>query len=234
MLVQLEHQLVRVAEKPVLTRLEGLDHRMLRGVVVLGGVLVLRTVAAADVAALHAEAEVDPDVTHLEAFLAAVAAGRDVQVGTVEVRAGVGHQPRYPSTTPGSRTVASLGSRPALRRARRWWSRSQAWSKVTSMSLRRCRSSGLTEPWDSRSNSWCSSWARALMRLMISWSSIRMPPYRERSWMARSISMVSAWPGPLAARHTVTRGKGTGRAPPQPARNPAPPHTPPPTHTRPP
>src|SRR5205807_9542121 len=37
-----------------------------------GGVLVLRRVAAADVAALEAEAEVDPGVAHLQAFLAAV------------------------------------------------------------------------------------------------------------------------------------------------------------------
>jgi hypothetical protein len=38
----------------------------------LGGVLVLGGVAAADVAAFEAEAQVDPSVTHFQAFLATV------------------------------------------------------------------------------------------------------------------------------------------------------------------
>ena len=41
------------------------------GVEMLGGVLVLRVVAATNVAALAAQAQVDPAVTELEAFLAA-------------------------------------------------------------------------------------------------------------------------------------------------------------------
>lgn len=39
---------------------------------VFRGVLVLRRVAAADVAALEAEAEVDPAVAHLQALFAAI------------------------------------------------------------------------------------------------------------------------------------------------------------------
>jgi hypothetical protein len=38
---------------------------------VFGGVLVFRVVAAADVAAGHAQPEVDPVIAHREAFLAA-------------------------------------------------------------------------------------------------------------------------------------------------------------------
>src|SRR5256714_5965540 len=176
--VELEHELVRIAPEPVLTRLEGLDHRVGRRAVVLRGVLVLRAVTAADVAAGHAEAEVDPDVADLQALLAALAAGGDVEVDLVQMRAGVGHQPRYPSTVSGSRSVAPSGSRPALRRARRWWRRSHAWSRVTSMLRSRSRSSGVTLPSDSRSKRRCSSLARALMWSMICWSSLPAPSWR--------------------------------------------------------
>ena len=41
---------------------------------VLAGVLVLGGIAAADVAALQADAQVDPTVSHLETFLATLAA----------------------------------------------------------------------------------------------------------------------------------------------------------------
>ena len=43
---------------------------MLRRVVVLGGVLVLRRIAAADMTALEAEPQVHPGVTDGQAFLA--------------------------------------------------------------------------------------------------------------------------------------------------------------------
>jgi hypothetical protein len=57
---------------------------------VLGGVLVLRAVAAADVAAGEAKAEVDPAVADLEAIFAAGGAGGDgANLG--EVGAGFRH-----------------------------------------------------------------------------------------------------------------------------------------------
>jgi hypothetical protein len=53
---------------------------------VLGGVLVLRRIAAADVAAGEAEPQVDPGVPHLQALLTTVAVRAHVadlvQVGT--------------------------------------------------------------------------------------------------------------------------------------------------------
>ena len=45
---------------------------MLGAVEVLGGVLVFGGVAAADVAALHAQAEMHPGVAHLQALFAAL------------------------------------------------------------------------------------------------------------------------------------------------------------------
>src|SRR4029077_305955 len=52
---------------------------------VLGGVLVLRRVAAADVAAGEAEPEVDPGVAHLQALLATPSVGFDV-LDLIQVR----------------------------------------------------------------------------------------------------------------------------------------------------
>src|SRR5258706_13728147 len=67
--LHLRHLLVGVAPHPPLARLDGADDRMFRPVVVLRGVLVLRRVAAADVAALEGEAEVDPVVAHIQGLL---------------------------------------------------------------------------------------------------------------------------------------------------------------------
>jgi len=44
---------------------------MLRGVVVFGGMLVLRAIAAANVPTRQAEPQVHPSITQLQAFLAA-------------------------------------------------------------------------------------------------------------------------------------------------------------------
>src|SRR5262249_9346627 len=73
-----EEDLVDVAPGPVLARLERADEGVVRAVEVLGGVLVLRRIAAADVAAGEAEPEVDPAVPHLEALLATVGVRGDV------------------------------------------------------------------------------------------------------------------------------------------------------------
>src|SRR6476646_1393894 len=57
---RVEVDLVGVAPAPLLLRLERLDDRVLAGVKLAGGVLVLGVVTAADVAALGAEAQMDP------------------------------------------------------------------------------------------------------------------------------------------------------------------------------
>jgi hypothetical protein len=69
---------IHIAPTPVLPGLERLHDRMFRLVKVLGGVLVLGRVAAADVAADKTFPQVDPGVAHLEALLAAFAAGPDL------------------------------------------------------------------------------------------------------------------------------------------------------------
>ena len=74
-------QLVDVAPAPGFSRLVGADHRVVGGVEMFGRVLVFRIVAAADVAACQACAQVHPAVAALQAFFAAVGialAGGDV------------------------------------------------------------------------------------------------------------------------------------------------------------
>jgi hypothetical protein len=85
-----EEDLIDIAPDPVLARFEGLDDGVVGGMKVLGGVLVFRRVAAADVAADKAEAEVDPAVARLEAILATVRARGDI-VDLVEMGAGLVH-----------------------------------------------------------------------------------------------------------------------------------------------
>src|SRR5215204_3196300 len=80
--------LVDVAPDPVLTALHGLDDRMLGGVEVLGGVPVPRVVAAPDVAAGLAEAEVDPGVAALQTLLAPLRGPRGDVRDLVEVATG--------------------------------------------------------------------------------------------------------------------------------------------------
>src|SRR5215217_3571005 len=70
--------LVYVAPDPILVRLEGPDERVLRGMEMPAGVLVLGAVATANVAADEALPEVHPRVTHLEALLAPFGARFDV------------------------------------------------------------------------------------------------------------------------------------------------------------
>jgi hypothetical protein len=66
----IEDDLVDVAPPPILPRLEGADDRVLRGVEVLAGVPVLGVIAAADVAADHAQPQMDPGVAQRQALLA--------------------------------------------------------------------------------------------------------------------------------------------------------------------
>ena len=57
-----QHDLVDIAPEPIFTRLEGLDDRVVSSVEVLCSMLVLRGIAAADVPALGAEAQVYPRI----------------------------------------------------------------------------------------------------------------------------------------------------------------------------
>jgi hypothetical protein len=86
----LEHQFIHITPAPVFSRFKGLDDGVARGVKMLGGVLVLGAVAAADVAAFQAKAQMDPGIAHFEAFLATRAAGFDLANGT-EMGACNGH-----------------------------------------------------------------------------------------------------------------------------------------------
>src|SRR5207249_2463000 len=74
----LDRLVVHVAPAPALVRLERGDQRVVGLVKVLSGVPVGRAVAAADVAAGQAEAQVDPPGAGLQTLLAALrGAGRD-------------------------------------------------------------------------------------------------------------------------------------------------------------
>jgi hypothetical protein len=84
-----QHDLVNIAPHPILSRLDRAHERMLAAVEVLGRVLVARIIAAADVATRQAHAQMYPLGAHLQAFLAAVCAARDIADG-VEMRADLG------------------------------------------------------------------------------------------------------------------------------------------------
>lgn len=71
--------LVYVAPGPGFSRLEGLNQEMAGFMEVLGGVFVLGGVAAADVAALEANPQVNPGVAGLQALLAALGIGGEVR-----------------------------------------------------------------------------------------------------------------------------------------------------------
>jgi hypothetical protein len=69
---------IHVTPAPVLARLKGLHHGMLGLMKVLGGVFVFGRVAAADMSANEAFPQVNPGIAHLQALLAAFAAGLDL------------------------------------------------------------------------------------------------------------------------------------------------------------
>src|SRR3954451_11108553 len=85
--------LVDVAPRPVLARLERADDRVLLGARVRGRVTVGRAVAAADVAALEADPQVDPLAAAGEAVLASVdGLGQLEDFHVVEMGAVLGHR----------------------------------------------------------------------------------------------------------------------------------------------
>jgi hypothetical protein len=68
---EVEFEIVDETPAPVFAGFEGAHDGVLGAVEVFGGVLVFGGVAAADVAALHAEAEMHPGVAHFQALFAA-------------------------------------------------------------------------------------------------------------------------------------------------------------------
>ena len=68
--MEFKFDLIQIAPAPILSRLEGPDNGVTYGVIMLRRMFVLRRVAAADMAADHAQAQVHPDIAHLEAFFA--------------------------------------------------------------------------------------------------------------------------------------------------------------------
>ena len=73
---QVEHHFVDEAPAPAFGRIIALDDRMLGRVEMLGRVLARRLIAAADMAAGAADAQVEPGVARFETFFAAKGAGR--------------------------------------------------------------------------------------------------------------------------------------------------------------
>ena len=86
----LHGELVDVAPDPVFVWLERLDQRVARGVEVLGGVLVRRRVAAVDLPAGQAEAQVQPRAADLHTFAAPRGCLRIDVADLVQMRA-LGH-----------------------------------------------------------------------------------------------------------------------------------------------
>src|SRR5690349_7373390 len=92
-----ESDLVEVAPAPVLARLERADDRVLGRALMGGRVAVRRVVAATDVPALQADAEVQPLAPDAQAVLAAGdLRGQLAELDLVEVRAD-GHACTMPS-----------------------------------------------------------------------------------------------------------------------------------------
>jgi hypothetical protein len=85
---KVQFQVVDVAPAPSLAGLERLHDRVLSAVEVLGGVFVFRRVAATDMAALQAQPQVHPAVTHLQTLFAALGVRRDL-LDLVEMLAGL-------------------------------------------------------------------------------------------------------------------------------------------------
>jgi hypothetical protein len=65
-----KHDLVYIAPGPILARLNRPHEGVLGGVKMLGRVFVFGRIAAAHVAAAQAQAQMNPGIAHLEAFLA--------------------------------------------------------------------------------------------------------------------------------------------------------------------
>jgi len=69
---RIHRQFINVAPNPFLVGFEGLDYWMSGGVEMFGGMFILGIVAAADMPTDQTDPQVNPSVTHFEAFLTAV------------------------------------------------------------------------------------------------------------------------------------------------------------------
>ena len=74
---KLKHNLIDVTPDPVLSRLEGLNDRMVGRVEMLGGMLILRTVAAAHMSTGETEAQVYPGISNFQTVLTSIGARCD-------------------------------------------------------------------------------------------------------------------------------------------------------------
>jgi hypothetical protein len=83
---EIKSHLIDVAPAPVFARLVRLDDGMFGCVEVLRGVPVLGRIAAADVAAGHAQAQMNPGVTALQAFFTSARMGFHIS-NLIRVRA---------------------------------------------------------------------------------------------------------------------------------------------------
>src|SRR5579871_4580010 len=77
-LCELKHQLIHVAPRPVLSRLERADHRMTVLVKMLRRVASRRGITTAHMPAGQAKAKMNPGRSGLQTFLAAAAAGSHI------------------------------------------------------------------------------------------------------------------------------------------------------------
>jgi len=84
--------LMQVAPHPILARLHRLDHRMLLRMRMLRRVPVLRRIAATHVAALNAQAQVNPGIAGLQAVFTAAQSVRLRDVGGNVVAGFDGHE----------------------------------------------------------------------------------------------------------------------------------------------
>jgi hypothetical protein len=67
-------KVINIAIAAILTRLKVFNDRVAGGMIMIGGMLVLGLVTAAHVTADFAQAQMDPGITHLQAFYAAIPA----------------------------------------------------------------------------------------------------------------------------------------------------------------
>jgi hypothetical protein len=84
---EIQLHLINVTPAPILAGLKRLYDGMLRVMKVLGRMLVLRRVAAANVAAFQAQSQMDPAIAHFQALLAPASVRSD-RPDLIEMRAG--------------------------------------------------------------------------------------------------------------------------------------------------
>src|SRR5579871_1462825 len=82
---QVEHHFIHITPAPAFRGIIAFDDGMFAAMEMLGGMLVLGGVAAADMSAGPADAQMQPDIAAFEALLATLGAGRHLGNGA-EVR----------------------------------------------------------------------------------------------------------------------------------------------------